>query len=135
MVGAHIGPAGLRFLTGMNAAYAAFAAAGNNLIIDDALWEPDALRLAVQALHTYPVLFVAVNIPLEVAMQREIERGDRLLGGARTFYERAYANRIYDLEVDTSQCSPEECAQTIYEAIQAGHPRTAFTRLAHELGV
>jgi chloramphenicol 3-O phosphotransferase len=37
---------------------------------------------------------------------------------------------IYDLEVNTSLLSPEECAEEIFRRLQSGPPPTAFPRLA-----
>jgi chloramphenicol 3-O phosphotransferase len=126
----HIGPAGHRLETGIYRAIAGFASAGNDLIVDAVIYTPETLRAVIQAFHTVPVLFVGVRCPLEVAERREIARGDRAIGGARTFNDHVHAHGVYDLEVDTSLASPEECALAIKEAIDRGHPRRAFLELA-----
>jgi chloramphenicol 3-O phosphotransferase len=43
-----------------------------------------------------------------VLEQRERERRDRTLGQARKQYEKVHAHGMYDFEVDTGKCSPEE---------------------------
>jgi chloramphenicol 3-O phosphotransferase len=54
-----------------------------------------------------------------VAEQREKARGDRPIGNARGQYALVHSFRQYDLEVDTSLASPEECAQTIMAELRA----------------
>ena len=44
------------------------------------------------------------------------------------FYEHAYANDIYDLELDTSAITPEEVCQRIDARLAEG-PGAAFARL------
>jgi chloramphenicol 3-O phosphotransferase len=133
LVEVRIGPAGHRLVTGLYRAFAGLASVGNNLIVDDVIYHPDVLLEAIQAFADLPVLFVGVRCSLEVAEQRELARGNRVRGGARTFHDHVHAHGIYDLEVDTSRASPEECAQIIKEAIERGHPRTAFQQLAQAL--
>jgi len=41
---------------------------------------------------------------------------------------------IYDLELDTSQRSPAECAALISERLASGRPATAFVKLAGSVG-
>jgi chloramphenicol 3-O phosphotransferase len=124
-----IGPVGLRILTGMYHAIAGFAEVGNDVIVDDVLYDERVLAAAVEALAGFPVLFVGVRCPREVAVQREQERGDRA-GGAAIFHDYVHRHGIYDLEVDSSVLTPMESALLIKEALENGHPRTAFRRLA-----
>jgi chloramphenicol 3-O phosphotransferase len=127
--GLRIGSGGVELLAGMYRAIAALAASGVDVIVDDVLHDERVLRAAVDALGELPVLFVALRVPLAVAEQREHERGDRGPGGAAVFYDRVHAHGIYDLELDTSVLSPEECALQIKEALEDGSPRQAFRRL------
>ncbi len=130
LVEVRIGPLGLRLLAGMYAAIAAIAAAGTPVVVDDVIHDPRVLRTMVAALAPYPVLFVGVRCDLAVAEQREIARGDRLPGGARTFYDHVHVPGVYDLELDSAALTPAECAAQIQHALQTGHPRTAVQRLA-----
>ena len=132
LVKVKVGPLGLQLIAGMYHAIAAFAAAGNHTILDDVIYDRRILRAAVTTLSASDVLFVGIRCPLDVAESRERARGDRAKGGARTFYEQVHADKVYDLEVDSSVATPEECALQIKEAIQEGVPRAAFRRLAAE---
>ncbi len=130
-----VGPAGKRLLAGMYQGIAAVASAGNDVIMDDMIYDPEVLRSAVVALKDLPVLFVAVHVPVEIARQRERDRGDRSPGGAAIFLEHVHAHGIYDLELDTSILTPEECAARIKTALEGDYPRTALLKLAATLGI
>ena len=58
-------------------------------------------------------VFVGVICPLAVTEKRETERGDRTVGTARYQFERVHAHDCYDVEVDTSVLSVEECVARI----------------------
>ena len=101
------------------------------------IYDARVLRAAVHALAALPVLFVGVRCPLAVAEQRERARGDRAPGGARVFHGLVHAlvatHGRYDLEIDTSTCSPEEGAARIQEALATGTVGTAFRELRQRL--
>ena len=69
-----------------------------------------------EALQGHKVLSVGVHCPLELLREREKARGDRGIGLAERQYPRVHRHGGYDLEVDTSKLSPNECAQHILEA-------------------
>ena len=130
-----IGPVGKRLLAGMYQAIAAVALVGNDVIVDDMIYDPEVLRSAVVALKDLPVLFVGVHVPVDIARQRELSRGDRSPGGAAIFLEHVHAHGTYDLELDTSMLTPEECAARIKTELESDYARTALRNLAQTLGV
>jgi chloramphenicol 3-O phosphotransferase len=123
------GPLGHQLVSGMHQAIAALSLAGNNVIADHVLVEPDWLRQCIRLFSPLPAFFVGVRCPLEVLEQREQARRNRTWGQARVQYDLVHAHGIYDLDVDTSISSPEECAQKIRERIRYGDPPFAFKRL------
>ncbi|HET8630320.1 MAG TPA: hypothetical protein VFL91_23115 [Thermomicrobiales bacterium] len=125
----HVGPAARRLVAGMHGAVAAFAAAGNNLIVDEVLYDPAYLREYVALLPAEDVLFVGLRCPLAVVEERERARGDRLVGHARGHHALVHAHGLYDLEVDTAANDPDRCADLILRRLRDGPPPTAFTRL------
>lgn len=135
LVDLRMGPQGLRFLEGLYASLAAFAAAGNNIIFEDVFYDERALKAALKALQGLPVLLVGVFVPLEVARQREEARGTALPGGAEVYFERVHAHELYDLEVDTAMATPDECALAIRDFLDQDLPLTATRRLARRMGV
>ena len=128
-----LGPAAINLMKGMYHAVAALADEGNDLILDDVIFDPRALREAANVLPAYNTLFVGVRCPLEVAKQREQERGDRTLGLVEAHYDIVHSHGIYDLEMDTSVFTPTECASQIKDRLQNGPPPTAIQKLRDTL--
>jgi chloramphenicol 3-O phosphotransferase len=92
---------------------ALWASEGFNLIVDTVFEEPDCVRKAVQQLHPYGAYLVALHCPLDELERREIQRGNRPLGLARSQYEYAHTYCAYDLELDSHSASVEDNAQAI----------------------
>ncbi len=109
------GPVAARLLRGMRRSVAAMAAEGCDLIVDDVTEAPEAgdyrRLLAPQDLR-----LVALHVRLDVAEARERARGDRHPGLARWQFDRIHRGIDYDLELDTSDLPPEDCARTIARA-------------------
>jgi chloramphenicol 3-O phosphotransferase len=104
-----------RCFRGMRHAIAAMAAEGNNMIVDEVmLGEQMAEYTALLA--PFDLRVVGVFAPLAVLEARERQRGDRMPGLARWQYDRVHAGMRYDIEVDTSTATPEQCAMVIKEA-------------------
>ncbi len=123
------GPVGHTLMAGMHQAIEALCRAGNNVIADHVLVEPGWLRECIRLFSELPAFFVGVRCPLEVLEQREKERRNRTWGQAKAQFGVVHAHGMYDLEVDTSISSPEECAQQIKARIESGQPSDAFKRL------
>jgi len=107
------GPVAERMLRGMRHAIAAMAAQGNNLIVDEVLLDARARREYAELLARFEGFHVGVFAPLDVLEARERRRGDRMIGLARWQYDRVHKDMTYDLEVDTSRSSAQECANLI----------------------
>src|SRR5262245_23791730 len=123
------GPVGRRLVKGMAQACAALAAAGNHLIIDHVLLDASAVADLVEALSPFEVLFVGIRCPLAVAAQREQARGARTAGMALARYDLVHAHRFYDVEIDTSTCTPREAAVLIKDRLENGARWTAWEKL------
>jgi len=111
---------GHRFIQGMHATAAALAETGLNVIVDHVLLEEAWLDDCSRRLAGFDVLVVGVRCPLEVILQRELERQDRTLGQAEA--QLAVVHRQadrYDVEVDTSVLTPDEAAARIASALAA----------------
>jgi len=116
-------------VNGFHESAAAIARAGNNVIVDYVLQQPEWLDACVKAFEGMPVVFVGVHCPLEVLETREESRGDRKLGAARFQFNRVHSHRTYDLELDTSSLSVEACVSKIVEYIESGSKPSAFETL------
>ena len=113
----------------MYRAIAVLVEEGLNVILDDVIYDSRVLQTAVQILPAQQVFFVGIRCPLEIAEAREIARGNRAKGGARTFHDLVHAHGIYDLEVDSARYDPAECALQIKQGLQTVTDRRAFSRL------
>ena len=90
---------------------------------------------AVRTLRDLPVLFVGVRCPLEIIMAR---RAADPQGGhyttapepVRRWQEAVHRPGVYDLELDTSEVSPEQAAERIAAALADPPQPSAFARLA-----
>ena len=107
---------------------AAMAQAGAHIILDEVFRGAASQRQWQEALDPLPVLWVGVRCHPEVAAAREIARGDRVLGMARSQADLVHQGMAYDLEVDTAQLEALECAriiaahidQSLAEGVQRG---------------
>ena len=124
-----VGPVAFHLWAGMHAAVAALAAIGNDVIIDDVIFDSRVLKAAVNTLHDFNALFVGVRCPFEVAEQREQARGNRTQGLVKAHYDLVHSHGIYDFEVDTSTLTAMECAIQIKDRLQNGTPPDALQRL------
>ena len=111
------GPVGARAMRGMRHAIAAMAGQGNDLIVDDVIFS-DGIAEYRELLSAFDLHVVGVMAPLDVLEAREAARADRLPGLARWQYPRVHKGMDYDLEVDTSQLTPLECARRIQQEFQ-----------------
>ncbi len=126
---APVGLYGQRLMRGLYAATAALATAGNNVVVDDVMYEAWMIPACAQILAALPAYFVGVQCRLEVVQARERARGDRPMGQVRLNYDLVHRYGIYDLEVDTSEESPADCAARIKAHITERSPH-AFKLLA-----
>lgn len=110
------GPVGESVMRGLRAAVAALAQECYNLIVDDVLFgEAGGVADYRHRLAAHDLVVVGIHAPLAVLEARERARGDRLIGLARWQFPRVHADVAYDLEVDTSRATAEDCARAIKE--------------------
>lgn len=147
------GPVCMAALAAMHAMIAAASRTGQNVVVDHLMFvDPPVLQDAVWRMADVPVLFVNLKPSRDVLEKRVTTReisfipppiqearaaaGPEIVQafaeqlGAVTpwFYEHAYANDIYDLELDSSAMTPEAVCERIEARLREG-PGTAFERL------
>jgi hypothetical protein len=76
---------------------------------------------------------IGLHCPLEVLEQREKDRKDRTLGQAREQFDVIHKYVVYDLELDTSTLTVEECAEKVIERLKT--PPIAFKKLKNLTGL
>jgi chloramphenicol 3-O phosphotransferase len=119
-------------------AVAAHSRAGLDVVVDVGHHDAGVLADCARRLASLPVLFVGVRCPIEVVMERRNAAPDAYATGSpsdppapvRAWQELVHVPGIYDLEVDTSTLSPQECAEAIRRRLAARPAPTAFPALA-----
>jgi chloramphenicol 3-O phosphotransferase len=123
-------------------AIAAHARLGFNVVVDVGLHESYSRPLPIvgdcaRRLAGLPVLFVGVRCAADVVWRRRAETWDqhresanRSLLNAVARWPEAVHTFAYDLEVDTTDSSPAECAERVLTRLRAGPPGRAFAALA-----
>ncbi|TCC23566.1 hypothetical protein E0H58_17500 [Kribbella speibonae] len=97
----------------MRAAVVALLDAGNNVILDEMPVDATIMPAWRKALTGYDVRWVALQAPLEVIEERELERHHgRHLGNARGHYGHGM-DGPFDLVLDAANLTPTERATTI----------------------
>jgi chloramphenicol 3-O phosphotransferase len=88
--------------------------AGARIIVDDVFLSGVGSRRRWEAaLDGLDVLWVGVRCPADVAEAREIARGDRVVGMARSQADVVHDGMTYDVDVDTSRAEALSCARAI----------------------
>jgi len=122
------GATGKALVTGMHHAIAAAARAGLNMIADHVLVKQAWVEECARLFSELPAYLVGIHCPLEVLEQRERARKDRTLGQARTQFPVIHKYSLYDAEVDTAACGPDECAEQVLRRLAS--PPSALRALA-----
>ncbi|NIA26010.1 MAG: chloramphenicol phosphotransferase [Gammaproteobacteria bacterium] len=124
---------------------AAFSEQGENVVVDVGHHDSytrslGTLRSAARRLDRYPAWLIGVRCPLNVIMQRrDADGGDTYLGTSnygeipepvRRWQTEVHRPGIYDMEMDTSVLTPDECAREILDRLEGDRPPSAMHRLA-----
>jgi chloramphenicol 3-O phosphotransferase len=117
-----------RMVRGLNRSIAVMTEEGNNLIVDHVLIDNAWLEQLIELLSERYVLFVGLDCPLEELEHRESKRDARRQGFARQQFENIHTDKIYDLKLDTSVLSAEECVERVLEFYNGSQPR-AFVKM------
>jgi len=104
------------------------AITGNNLIVDVVIEDQVLLEECIKSLYDQMVYFVGVHCPLEELERRERERGDRSVGMAKDQFEKVHVHGIYDIEINTDEMSPLQCAEKIEDFVKSNQTPTALQR-------
>ncbi|MGW1954584.1 chloramphenicol phosphotransferase CPT family protein [Streptomyces sp. NPDC001920] len=118
---------------GYHRAVAGMAAAGNNVVVDHVLSAEWRLRDCLSLLVPQDVVLVKVHCARKELERRERMRGDRPPGLAVSQLEQVHAHGVYDLECDTGDTTPRECARRIKDFLSARTRPTAFERLRNAM--
>ena len=96
------------------------ARAGLNVIVDEVILTESGWLDWQRQLDGLSVQWVRVECPLAVIEQREGDRGNRLIGMARSQLRTVHRFPAYDVAIDTAELTPAAAARRILEARQPG---------------
>jgi chloramphenicol 3-O phosphotransferase len=88
------------FFDGFHRSVAAFADAGNNLILEHILDTPGWAEQLARLLAPHELLLVGLHCSVEELNRREKARGNRQPGSAEADYQSIHRGLAYDLELD-----------------------------------
>jgi chloramphenicol 3-O phosphotransferase len=118
---------------------AAHSRAGVNVVADFGHHDVAILIECARRLEGLPAYFVGVRCPIEVIMERRNASppGTYAVGSVdepvpapvQRWQDEVHVPGVYDLEVDTSKLTPEECAAAIRKRL--ARPPSAFAQLAN----
>ncbi|MBT4964442.1 MAG: hypothetical protein HOI53_00930 [Francisellaceae bacterium] len=107
---------------------------GNNLIIDEVLFNDKQLKSYVDKLADHTVYFIGVKCDLAIMQEREYLRRDRALGLSNDQFDRVHTGtREYDLTVDTSNASVFDIAKEIITFIENNPNPNGFNNIRGKL--
>jgi chloramphenicol 3-O phosphotransferase len=112
---------------------------GLNVVVDVAHHDVEILSDCARRLVGLPVLFVGVRCPLETIVERRHASepgsyaapapGEPVPISVLRWQHEVHGHWAYDLEVDASERSPQQCAAAIRQQLAANTAPTAFDRL------
>lgn len=113
------------WLAGYFGCLATLAKTGSNVIAVGGWLQTAWLRDLAKTLDGLDALCIGVYCPLEELEHREVARGDRKVGYARSHYDLVHTHSPYDLAVDTAAQTTEESVNAI-AGLLANPPRIPF---------
>ncbi len=127
------GAVGKQVLAGMHRAVAAFAQAGNSLIVDEMLLDEWCLIDWVECLNRFHPLLVNVTAALETLEQRERQRGNEP-GLARGHFP-INMLRYSDLLLDTTRLSPQAGVEALLGWLATRPTASAVRQYSQDFGL
>ena len=121
-----IGPLGRKVVTGMHHSIAAYAKAGNNVVVDYIPYEKEWFLEFVNALKGIKVYYIGLKYSLQAIEEREKKRATSPVGHARSHYDTVHYFDNYDLVIDDATLSAEEIARNIQHNIDKNPQPKAF---------
>ena len=125
------------FISGLHHTVAALASMGHNVVVDHVLTQASYVTDILALWRPFPVWLVGVSCSLEMVRQRASARADRAwwpsyLPVATWVFDEVHKHTqgIYDIEVDTSRLTPDECAFQIKHMLDERVTPSAFKQLA-----
>ena len=117
---------------GIHQCLPALATAGNNIIFDHIIETKGFLQELIQLISDLDVFFVGLHCSLSELERREIQRGNRNIGEARTDLETVHQITSYDLELNSENAVGDN-AKLLIEAWQKRRRPSALDRMLQDM--
>ncbi|WP_104398674.1 chloramphenicol phosphotransferase CPT family protein [Vibrio penaeicida] len=91
---------------------------GLKVIVDEVADGNQEIAIWRSLLEKHRCFYVGVTCSEAILVQRELARGDRKVGSAQEQMARVHRGVNYDLVIDTTSTSPQECASMIAETMK-----------------
>ena len=117
------------FLEGFHRSVAAFAGAGNNLIVEHIVETEAWMNRLLDLLAPFDVFFIGVHCPLPELLRREAGRSDKARAEAEADFSMVHNHCHYDLELDSTR-PVEELVDLAISAWKDRQPPSAFEQMA-----
>jgi chloramphenicol 3-O phosphotransferase len=117
---------------GFHRSIPAFVDAGNHLLVEHIVETRDWMNRLLLLLEGRDVFFVGLRCPVAELERRELARGDRRLGEARSDDAITHSFGEYDFEVQTT-AAPEDNARAVASAWSSRSAPSAFNRMLARL--
>jgi chloramphenicol 3-O phosphotransferase len=115
-----------------------------NVVVDVGLYDVEVATDAARRLAEFPVLFVGVRCDLETIMDRRRaagahvyavgEPGEPVPQPVLRWQREVHAHWTYDVDVDTTKQTPQQCAVAIRSRLNEKQPAKAFAQIAEHSG-
>lgn len=102
---------------------------GFNVIVDTIIDNEKRFNDFLDHFSNQPTLFIGVICSKEELIRREQTRGDRQIGLAASQFSKVYCFDEYDLEVNTEEVNPTECAKKILSFIKSDKEYLVYKKL------
>ena len=122
------GEVGNRLMSGMHHSIKSMIDRGNLVIADHVLIEKSWVAELADLFHDQSAYFIGVHCPLDIVVQRELDRKDRTLGSARAQHPIVHQYAHYDFSIDSSTMTPEKSADQILEFLASGAAPIGFAK-------
>jgi chloramphenicol 3-O phosphotransferase len=110
------------------------ASRGNDVIIDEVLFDNTILKSYLKELRQHTVYFIAVTCDLRTMQERELLRGDRAIGLSNDLMDRVHSGlREYDLTVDTTSSTAVDNAKKILNYVNNHSEPQGFSHMRQAL--
>ncbi|MEP7455368.1 AAA family ATPase [Phyllobacterium sp. SB3] len=119
------------FFEGFHHSLVAYASAGNNIVLEHILEEPQWVSDLAVLFAPFDVFFVGLHCNLDELVKRETIRADRPIGSAADDYHRIHVGQRYDLELSAGR-TVQEYASQVLSAWSVRRAPSIFQQLALE---